>query len=123
MGRSQGAAVPFRPPPWAFGVAWPLLYLALGLAWALELLKDETAGAPSLRWLPFALCTAALTAYLPLRSCLRMKKEALWCIALAALFAAYAIALSGTAARLLLLPLLAWLCFAAAMSIAEFYRP
>ena len=116
MGAKQGAAVPFRPPAWAFGVVWPALYLALGVAWSLTAFARSTC-----YWhmVPYAACVAALTAYLPLRACWGRRKEALWAIAVAALAASYCVAVSEQAARLLLLPLIGWLLFAALISAAE----
>ena len=32
MGKS-GTNVKFRPPPYIFGIVWPILYLLLGLSW------------------------------------------------------------------------------------------
>lgn len=118
MRASQGSAVPFKPPGWVFGVVWPLLYLALGVAWSMTAFTGSTRA--WWRGAPYVACVAALTAYLPLRACAaNRRKEALWAVAAAALAAAYCMEVSEPAARLLLLPLVAWLMFATLLSAAE----
>ena len=36
IGKNSGENVKFRPKPWVFGIAWPILYLCLGYSWVLS---------------------------------------------------------------------------------------
>ena len=53
------APAPWQPPRWAFGVVWPILYVCIGIAWAL--CPDQSA------W--FALLSVLLALWLPLYNC------------------------------------------------------
>jgi tryptophan-rich sensory protein len=145
MRRDDGAAIPFRPPAWVFGVAWPLLYLSFGKAWflaAAAAVDGAKLDAPVLLGaaavcLPYAVCTAAMTAWIPMRAPVcrgrslrpqraaekkRSEVRAFWLLLLALFAAIFAASLPGqpAAAGLLVLPLVCWLVAATLMSYWEF---
>lgn len=154
MRKNDGKAIPFRPPPLTFGIIWPVLYITFGAAWFLAASNaidgakalDATVllGAAAVS-LPYAICTAAMTAWLPLRSpkcrtvkqqpastaagAARLKKQeerkkvqAFWVLLLALSAAAFCVALPAQpgAARMLALPLQCWLLVAVLLSYWEF---
>lgn len=110
----------FMPPGWAFGLVWPLLYAMLGIAVALILAEPPSAArrkalilffvqlALNFAWSPLFFAAHAVT------------------IALATIFVMTAIAAMTAGqfwrirrlAGALMLPYLAWLCFAAALNAA-----
>ena len=108
----------FMPPGWLFGAAWTLLYILLGLALAMLL---HARGA---RWRGpaialFLLQLLANYFWSPLFFALHQPG---WALALIGVMIALAVVLIvllwwiRRVAALLLLPYLAWLCFAAALN-------
>lgn len=108
----------FMPPGWAFGVAWTILYILLGLVLATILHARGARG----RGLVLGLFVAQLLlnyAWSPLFFALHQTLAALIVIlAMIGLSAAAAMLLwpIRRSAALLMLPYLAWLCFAAALN-------
>jgi len=106
------------PPGWAFGAAWTALYVLLGLAFAMIL----NARGNQLRGKAIALFVAALAlnlAWSPLFFRLHQVTAALWLIGamfLAGLATTLIFARIRPLAGWLLVPYLAWLCFAAALN-------
>ena len=149
MRKDDGVAVPFRPPRWFFAAVWPVLYLAFGIAWFLAASdradragRTASTAAVLLVSVPYALCTALLTAWIPVRAPLcrggqprsgddlksrdKLKRKwSFWILLAAAASAAFCVALQGqpAASRLLSLLLLCWLCVAVLMSAWEFTAP
>ena len=108
----------FMPPGWAFGVAWTILYILLGLAVAMII---HARGAPG-RGLILGLFVVQLLinyAWSPVFFALHQVTLALGLIASMIVLTIILIVLMrrvrGTAA-LLMLPYLAWLCFATALN-------
>ncbi len=110
----------FMPPGWAFGAAWTILYIVLGLVLAMILHARGARG----RGLVLGLFLAQLAlnfAWSPLFFAAHQVVTALIAIlamiglAAAAAFFSWRI---RRAAALLMLPYLAWLCFAAALNFA-----
>jgi tryptophan-rich sensory protein len=108
----------FMPPGWAFPVAWTLLYILMGLSLALILHARGARGRPLA--LTLFLAQLALNySWSPVFFALHKVGVALAIIAamfLAAAAAAFLFYRIRKAAGLLLLPYLAWLCFAAALN-------
>jgi tryptophan-rich sensory protein len=108
----------FMPPGWVFGVAWTLLYILLGLVLATILHARGARG----RGPVLALFVAQLLlnyAWSPLFFALHRTTAALIVIlAMIGLSAAASVLLwpIRRSASLLVLPYLAWLCFAAALT-------
>ena len=108
----------FMPPGWAFGLVWPVLYALLGLAVALILAEPRSEA----RTKALALFIAQLVlnfAWSPIFFAAHSPRIALMTIFLMTAIAAMA---SGQFWRIrrvagaLMLPYLAWLCFAAALN-------
>jgi tryptophan-rich sensory protein len=98
-----GAGVPFRPPPIAFAIVWPILYALLG--WSMYLAKGNCLAA-------HLVLTAMITAWIPLTACAGRHVEGVWLLVACVLAAGYTIALGDRFTAILLLPLATWLSFA-----------
>lgn len=108
----------FMPPGWAFPVAWTLLYVAMGLALA-QILDARGARRRGLALTLFFLQLALNYSWSPMFFALHKVGLALAIIAAMLLVAAATAVLFHRIRRnagLLLLPYLAWLCFAAALN-------
>jgi tryptophan-rich sensory protein len=110
----------FMPPGWVFGLVWPILSVMLGLAVALVLAEPASTRRRTALWLFFAQLVLNL-AWSPVFFAAHSIRPALLVIVIMAGLAAIA---AGEFRRLkplagwLLLPYLAWLCFAAALTAA-----
>lgn len=110
----------FMPPGWAFGFAWTLLYIVMGIAFAMILAAPASAA----RSRAIGLFLAQLVVNLiwsPIFFAAHQVTIALWVILLLfALVTATAVAFRPirTAAAVLMLPYLAWLLFAATLNFA-----
>lgn len=102
------------PPDWAFGVVWPVLYLAMGTAAWLVWRRRGASGAAEALWLygaQYALNLAWIVGFFGLRSVV------LGWVLIPPLGAAVVVTLLAFArvsplAAALLAPYLAWVCFA-----------
>jgi len=110
----------FMPPGWAFGLVWPILYAMLGLAFAIILAEPRSEA----RTKAITLFIAQLLlnfAWSPVFFAANSPRIALMTIVIMTAVAAMA---SGQfwkirrVAGALMLPYLAWLCFAAALNAA-----
>jgi tryptophan-rich sensory protein len=117
----DGLAKPFfMPPGWVFGVVWPLLYVLLGLSLALALAAPPSEGRRK-GIILFFTQLALNYAWSPVFFAAHEIQAALVVIVMMTATAAMAAgqffrirALAG----LLMVPYLAWLCFAAALNAA-----
>ena len=116
-----GLAKPFfMPPGWAFGVVWPLLYVMLGLAVALIISEPESP-ARKKGLILFFVQLALNYAWSPVFFAAHAIQPALVTIFIMAAVAAMA---AGQFWRIrplagwLMIPYLAWLCFAASLNAA-----
>jgi tryptophan-rich sensory protein len=103
------------PAGWVFGAAWTTLYILLGLALAMILNARGSRGRPLALSLFFAQL-ALNYSWSPIFFAMHQVRTALVIIALMlalAMAAAFLFARIRKAAGLLMLPYLAWLCFAA----------
>lgn len=108
----------FMPPGWAFGVAWTILYVLLGLALAMILHARGAAGRGRILAL-FLLQLAINFAWSPVFFGMRQVALGLAMIAAMIVLTLVLILLLRRlrgAAALLLIPYLAWLCFAATLN-------
>ena len=106
------------PPAWAFIAAWTLLYILIGLALAL-ILHARGARGRGLALALFALQLLLNFAWSPLFFAYHEVGAAFWMIVAMILLSAAAAILFWRirrAAGLLMLPYLAWLCFAALLT-------
>lgn len=110
MSSLSGSRVPFRPPPFVFGVVWPILYGMLGYSSYLSA-RDPV------RLSIHVALSLMLAAWVVLDSCMGRVKEGVWLLLASVLVCCYAIAADeGRQTAMLLLPLAAWLSFATLMS-------
>jgi tryptophan-rich sensory protein len=103
------------PPGWMFGAAWTILYILLGLSLAMILNARGSRGRPLALSLFFAQL-ALNYSWSPVFFAMHEARAALAIIALMlalAVAAAFLFARIRKAAGFLMLPYLAWLCFAA----------
>lgn len=110
----------FQPPGWAFGVVWPILYALMGLALAIVINARGSRHRKTAIAL-FVVQLALNLAWSPLFFAGHQVTLAFWWILLmivAAVAATWAFSRVRTSAALLLLPYLAWLCFAATLNFA-----
>jgi benzodiazapine receptor len=108
----------FMPPAWAFPVAWTILYVCLGLALAL-VLHARGAQARGLALGVFLAQLALNYAWSPVFFGMQLIWPAFAIIVLMialSLLAAFLFSRIRKAAALLLIPYLAWLCFAVALN-------
>ena len=111
-----GKSVPSRPPSWVFGVAWPILYILMGLAWVkLRQQKNK-----NLVDILFVVLVILLNLWIYIYSCKNDKKSALYILLLSILSAltiwGYSI---GTTEMFYLTPLVVWLIFATMLNFTE----
>jgi benzodiazapine receptor len=110
----------FMPPGWAFGLVWPILYALLGMALAAVLQAPATQRRRTALILFFAQL-ALNFAWSPIFFAAHDIRLALWVIVAMAILAAMAASQFRQIRPLagwLMLPYLAWLCFAAALTAA-----
>ena len=117
----DGLAKPFfMPPGWAFGVVWPILYVCLGLSLALVLAEPPSEGRRKGLVL-FYVQLALNYAWSPIFFAAHEIQIALVTIVVmtgAAAMAAGQFFRIRALAGVLMVPYLAWLCFAAALNAA-----
>ena len=110
----------FMPPGWAFGVVWPILYTMLGIALA-AILQEPATGRRRTALILFFVQLALNFAWSPIFFAAQDIKLALYVIVAMAIIAAMAASQFRRIRPLagwLMLPYLAWLCFAAALNAA-----
>ncbi len=108
----------FMPPGWAFGVAWTILYILLGLALAMIIHARGATGRGLILGL-FILQLVINYAWSPVFFAMHQVTLALGLIAAMIVLTLILIVLMRRvrgAAALLMLPYLGWLCFAAALN-------
>ena len=111
--QESGKSVPFRPPRWVFGVAWPLLYVSTGVAWRESGRRTGDDG----RFFDalFAVLVGLLCAWLFMYSCFDQKRVSLAIILSAMLLSG----VLGATRSKWAFPLTAWLGFASSISLYE----
>ena len=108
----------FMPPGWAFGVVWPILYVMLGLAVAI-ILAEPPSPARTKALVLFFIQLALNFAWSPIFFAAHAVTAALVTIFVMAAVAAMTAGQFWRLRRVagaLMLPYLAWLCFAAALN-------
>lgn len=110
----------FQPPSWLFGVAWPILYVLMGLALAMVVHARGSRG----RGVGTGLFAAQLVANLlwsPLFFGMHQVSFAFWWLLFVlalAIATTFAFAKVRRAAAWLMMPYLAWLCFAGVLNFS-----
>ena len=107
-----GESIAFRPPGWVFGVAWSLLYVVMGTAWAASRRRWDTD-------LLFIGIVTLCCAWLPLYSCAKAKKVAAVVLLTTALLSWTAFATVKGWQGWILILLALWTSFATVLNVAE----
>ena len=116
VGKNAGSKVLFRPPAWAFGVIWPLLFLLFGLSWAVA---TRNSANKKLAIGMYGLTTLLLGIWILVYGCTKNKKSASWILILVVAGGLAAFGQGNEVSRALLAPLLAWAIFAMIMNTTE----
>ena len=80
LGNNAGSNVKFRPPPWVFGVVWPILFLLFGLSWAIAFRNCNN---KALCMSMYTLTTLLRGVWIIVYGCGKSKKGASWILILA----------------------------------------
>jgi translocator protein len=112
VGSSAGQNIPARPPPIAFGIVWPILYLLLGLAW-IRLREHDSTNDILFGIIITLLCLWIITYYYN-------KRNALYVILLCYLATLSVIIFNSENKNVLMIvPLAVWLMFATMLNYTE----
>ena len=113
MGKS-GTNVKFRPPPYIFGIVWPILYLLLGLSW----IHSNPQQNQLVDGLFFTL-SSLLAFWIVVYACQKDKKNAVFVMVAILLAIALLMVLIPQKSKLMLTPLGIWILFALLLSTTE----
>lgn len=117
IGKSAGKTVKASPPPWVFGIVWPVLYLLIGYSWVLLRKKDKSVDA--LFWMNIIVLVSWLIVY----GCIKDKKSALFILLgtfiIALVTWGYAIKSTVNGPMYYLTPYIGWLLFALLLNFTE----
>lgn len=116
IGKDAGKDVKFRPPPYVFGIVWPVLFVLFGISWVYAAKNTNNY---SLCVAAYAVAALTLGLWTIVYGCFKMKKEACWVIliSLAALLASFS--QGNETSKILISPLIAWILFALLMNTTE----
>ena len=115
---ASGAIVHFRPPPEAFGIIWPILYILTGLAWY----KTRENSSNKDRFTAdifFTSLVISLSIWLYIYNCKNLKKNAVWVLGICIMFALLCYTSSTKLSKLMLCPLITWLIIATLLNAVE----
>jgi len=110
----SGVNVKFRPPPYIFGIVWPILYLLLGWSWV----QSNPRQNQMIDGLFFTL-SSLLAVWIVVYSCRKDKKNAVFVMVAILLAIALLMVLIPQKSKLMLTPLGIWILFALLLSTTE----
>lgn len=110
----SGVNVKFRPPPYIFGIVWPILYLLLGWSWV----QSNPRQNQLIDGLFFTL-SSLLAVWIVVYSCRKDKKNAVFVMVAILLAIALLMVLIPQKSKLMLTPLGIWILFALLLSTTE----
>lgn len=112
--KKAGDVVKYRPPAGAFGVVWQLLFLALGLSFAISLRASSA-------WEVSVACYTSLILSLAIWIALYRYSRlyACWLLVVILMLLLMCFTTGNQASRLLLCPLISWIVFAIHLSTTE----
>jgi tryptophan-rich sensory protein len=116
LGKNAGSNVKFRPPPWVFGVVWPILFLLFGLSWAIAFRNCNN---KILCMSMYLLTTLLLGVWIIVYGCGKSKKGASWILILAIASGLSCFTQGNEVSKIMITPLLAWILFALIMNTTE----
>lgn len=110
--KRSGVNIKFRPPPYVFGIVWPILYVLLGLSW-IQSKQNKTADRL------FFILSTLLAYWLVVYSCYNDKKNAVFVMLSILLCISLLLAIISKKSQLYLIPLGVWILFALLLSTTE----
>lgn len=116
IGKDAGASVLFRPPAWAFGVIWPILFLLFGLSWAVAVREGTNT---KLSYFTYGLTSVLLGVWILVYGCAQNKKAATWVLLLAVAASLASFGQGNEISKAMVAPLIAWIIFALLMNTTE----
>ena len=118
--KSAGESVSFRPPPYVFGIVWPILFILLGLSWVVS--TSGTAKTyDNLTNGSFLFIVLLLSSWAVVYDCRKNKIGGVYVIATSIGAVVLTMNLIPLEARLMLVPLLTWLLLALLLNAFEVY--
>ena len=110
----SGTNVKFRPPPYVFGIVWPILYILLGLSW-INSNSDKNINIEIM----FFVLSSLLAYWIVLYACQKNKKNAVFIMLAIILNIALLMVQIPKKSQLYLVPLGVWIFFAMLLSTTE----
>lgn len=110
----SGVNVKFRPPPFVFGIVWPILYILLGLSW-INSNPDKNMNLEVM----FFVLSSLLAYWIVVYACQKNKKKAVFVMLAIVLNIALLIVQIPKKSQLYLVPLAVWIFFAMLLSTTE----
>lgn len=110
----SGVNVKFRPPPYIFGIVWPILYILLGLSW-INSNPDKNSDIEIM----FFILSSILAYWIVVYSCKKNKKHAIFVMLAIILNISLLMIKIPQKSKLLLVPLAVWIFFAMLLSTTE----
>lgn len=111
--KDAGAAIPARPPPYVFGIAWAILYILIGIAWVYASRTNRMYD------IAFPALVIVLAAWSYTYGCRSNERGALYVLLLSLLITLMilvSMTVDGNRFGLCLVPLVVWLIFAGMMN-------
>ena len=110
----SGVNVKFRPPPFVFGIVWPILYILLGLSW-INSNPDKNMNIEAM----FFILSSLLAYWIVVYACQKNKKNAVFVMLAIILNIALLMVQIPKKSQLYLVPLGVWIFFAMLLSTTE----
>ena len=110
----SGVNVKFRPPPYVFGIVWPILYILLGLSW-INSNPDKNINLEIM----FFVLSSLLAYWIVVYACQKNKKNAVFVMLAIILNIALLMVQIPKKSQLYLVPLAVWIFFAMLLSTTE----
>ena len=113
--KDAGESVKFRPPPWFFGMIWPILLILLGITMSNSYTTKNKAV-----FILHIITVLCLMSWIVIYTKAHDKKYALWwlCLSIMIVLVMYTLT-TNTTYKCLYLPLVVWASFATLMSSSE----
>lgn len=110
----SGVNVKFRPPPFVFGIVWPILYILLGLSW-INSNPDKNMNIEIM----FFILSSLLAYWIVVYSCQKNKKNAVFVMLAIILNISLLMIQITKKSKVYLVPLAVWIFFAMLLSTTE----
>ncbi len=110
----SGVNVKFRPPPYIFGIVWPILYILLGLSW-INSNPDKNMN----NEIMFFTLSSLLAYWIVVYACQKNKKNAVFVMLAIILNISLLMVQIPKQSQIYLVPLAVWIFFAMLLSTTE----